>query len=505
MTLVNRLGLNQNPFEHYTAEKEPDIGAYAVRPPYLITILERAVKLSSFILFGDRGAGKSATRLTTYKELWSEQSASHPFAVNFTDFTEVQDSLKKNRLSEKELIFSVAFFTIQQLLIWLSSLPDSERDQIINNLTQSQNSTIYALIRGFYFNKEEMDRELSNEETFNVLKSARRTRSAIWAAQRWEHISKIIATAVNALTKKAADDDATDIYGPAEKLLNSLIGESPNAPRAILMKLVELVRIFGFSGVCVLVDKLDETPATSNSSEATAKLIHPLLAHIQLLEVDGFSWMFFVWSNVQAHFNEKLPIRLDKIAHANISWDAENLIKMLDQRMNFFSGGQLSFPDLFDPSVSVDAVTHELIEISVYSPRELVKLLDIILREHDASGDKGKLSTKSIERGINKYCTETIETWYARATLQQVYRVGKTALVNKDVQSTFKIGDQGARVKIKSWEDAGLVKQNGTLPSEAGGKQVYRYEVSDPRVARIINNNLDPVVGAAIEEDSAHE
>ncbi len=66
-TLVKTLNLRGNPFEHYTAETEPDIANYAVRPPYLQAISDRVRGLSSFILFGDRGAGKSAMRISAKK------------------------------------------------------------------------------------------------------------------------------------------------------------------------------------------------------------------------------------------------------------------------------------------------------------------------------------------------------------------------------------------------------------------------------------------------------
>lgn len=72
--------------------------------------------------------------------------------------------------------------------------------------------------------------------------------------------------------------------------------------------------------------------------------------------------------------------------------------------------------------------------------------------------------------------------------------------VNKDVQLAFKIGDQGARVKIKNWEDVGLVRQSGTIPSDLGGKQVYRFVVADARVERIISRRLDEVVGVELLE-----
>jgi hypothetical protein len=71
------------------------------------------------------------------------------------------------------------------------------------------------------------------------------------------------------------------------------------------------------------------------------------------------------------------------------------------------------------------------------------------------------------------------------------------------VQTIFRITDQGARVRINGWEDAGLVRQSGTAPSELGGKPVNRYIIADARVERIVTRRLDSTVGtgAADGED----
>lgn len=510
MTLVSSLNLSGNPFEHYTAETEPDIARYAIRPPYLQSIADRARNLSSFILFGDRGAGKSATRITVYNEIWeaiSEQpNGKHPFVVNLIDYSQLLPAFKKGTLSEKNLTAVTAFVVIEQVLAWLSSLEDSDRTVFIEGLNDSEKALIFALLKGFYFNVPEMDRKMSTSETFKLLSGPWKTRSAVWISQHWEAISKIFVAIVNALSKKAIDD-AADISAEAEALLKSLIGDGPNTSRAVLNKLVELVQIFGFRGVCVLVDKVDETEDTTNSAEATARLIYPLLAHIQLLEIPGFSWTFFLWSNVRDHFDSKYPVRLDKIAHANITWNIPNLREMVETRIRFFSSGRLSFSDLLDPSLNPDDVFRELALLSVNSPRELIKLLDTIVREHDARGDSAPplLDKTSLDIGQDKYAVETIGTWYAAKPLEQVLRLGKTAFVNKDVQAVFKIGDQGARVKINGWEDAGLVQRSGTVPSESGGKQVYRFVVTDERIKRIIERKLHEAVGADIEAPDDNE
>lgn len=162
---------------------------------------------------------------------------------------------------------------------------------------------------------------------------------------------------------------------------------------------------------------------------------------------------------MQDHFNNKYRIRLDKIAHANISWDYEELKEMLDKRMSFFSDGKLNFEGILNVSGDKNKVIEQLIHISVKSPRELIKLCDIIFREHDANEFIGGINEQSLNSGIDKYCLDTIGTWYDNDVLQQIYRLGKDNFVNKDVQNLFKISDQGARNKIRGWEDMQVVKK----------------------------------------------
>jgi hypothetical protein len=122
--LLPSLGIDSNPFEHYVAETEPNIAEYAVKPPYFEAIDARAKNTSSYILFGDRGAGKSATRLTVFKELWAAKAKGQkvPLAANFVDFSVAVSGKRLSSASESILIGEVAFVVIESLLVWLSSL-----------------------------------------------------------------------------------------------------------------------------------------------------------------------------------------------------------------------------------------------------------------------------------------------------------------------------------------------------------------------------------------------
>ena len=513
MTLVSTLGLRGNPFEHYTAETEPDIASYAVRPPYLQAISDRVLGLTSFILFGDRGSGKSATRITVYGEIWKRIAASpaerNPFVVNLTDYSALQTALRKDRLTEQDLVRTVAFFVVEQTLVWLASLEEEERKVFVETLDKDERTLAFAIIQGFYLSVGEMDRAITTGEALKLLNSAWTTKSALWVGRRWEALSKILAGAVATLSRKTFDE-SLDISAPAEQILRSLVGDSPNISRAILSKLAEFVYIFGFSGVVILVDKVDETPATANSAESTTKLVFPLLSHIQLLEVSGFSWVLFLWSKVRDHFNgDKYNVRLDKLAHANITWTAESLRDMLEARISFFSGSKMKFADIFEEDVDVAASLRSIVSIATNSPRELIKLMDTIFREHDARGDSAplRIDMKSLEIGQDKYVVETIAGFFAEKPLQQVLRLGRTTFVNRDVQAAFKIRDQSARVKIRNWEDAGIVRQSGVqAPTvELGGQPAYRFVVSDPRVVRIIERKLIDTVGETVGEEEEEE
>ncbi|WP_200962607.1 hypothetical protein [Bosea sp. Root381] len=505
-SFVSRLGLVGNPFEHYTAETEPHIADYAIRPPYLQAISERAHGLSTFILFGDRGAGKSATRITVFNEIWkvyvdNKDSKRLPFVVNLTDYSRIEAQFKKGRLTDRDIVSLVGYCVVEQVLVWLSSLTPEDREVFTEGLDDSERTLILALLKGFYLSVNEADRELSTAEALRILDSAWTTKGRVWASQRWAAAAKVVAAVVSSLSKRQLGIDV-DITAPAEALLKSLVGDSPNAPRAILSKLVEFVGAFGFTGVVVLVDKIDEIQSTANSSEATASLIHPLLAQIQLLEVANFSFIFFLWVKVKDHFEAKHPVRLDKIAHATISWKVQSLREMIDARIRFFSERKLEFKDFLANDLDTEATFSEICKISLNSPRELIKLLDTIIREHDARGDDASdlIDRASLDAGLDKYSVETIGKWFNPKYLQQVLRLGQVNFVNSDVQFAFKIGGQGARNKIKVWQDAGLVIQSGTSQSEAGGKPVYRFTVADARVVRIIERNLVESVGAQLKE-----
>ena len=256
-----------------------------------------------------------------------------------------------------------------------------------------------------------------------------------------------------------------------------------------------------------MFDKADETQLTGSSAEATARLLHPLLASTRLLETDGVSWLFFLWSRVREHYGAgEMPVRLDKIANAEIAWDASFLAEMVSSRLLFYSDKKVgSLGDLLAPDIDPVKTSEVFVALSMQSPRELIRILDAVFREHDESGGSRAtepLTLISVERGLDKYCREHAENAYDPLVVQRLLRLGKTEFTNRDVQAAFKINQQSARGKLVAWKDAGIVAQIGTRPSgEAGGKPAYEFGIVDRRMQRVVSKQLVSIsaLDAALE------
>ena len=504
--LVQALSLSENPFEHYVAETEPNIAEYAVKPPYFEAIDARAKNTSSYVLFGDRGAGKSATRLTVFKELWGRKAAGErvPLVVNMTDFSVVLQGNKLHGLSESALVKEVAFVVIESLLAWLSSLEESDRAVFLGAMTDGESSLCYQLLRDYYVDRPEAKRSRSAREAMQLLNQAFIARNRLWIERRWDEITGMFGGIIDGLSKKYLD-----VSGVANEAARVMAKKQEEGFDSILLlhKLVDLAAIFDFLGVVVLIDKVDETEATSNSANQTAKLIHPLLSHVQLMEIKGFSWIFFLWSRVKGVFESaEYPVRLDKIGHATVSWDDDFFVLMLDKRVRFFSDGRHDFSGLFSEDVNVGKLRNELVRIAMRSPRELIRLMDVIIREHDISNAQKAevvlLHPGSIENGLNKYVTDVVSTVYGERLLAQIFRLNKSVFTNKEVQLTFRVGAQSARTRIQSWENAGIIKLTGTRAAEGaqGGKPANEYTIVDARVERVMRQQLVAYAGAIEEE-----
>lgn len=496
MSIVENLGFTENPFAQYVAENEPNIDQYFVKAPYFKAIHQRSEKSQSFILFGARGAGKSATRLAIHKESWNaiSKGQARPLTVTLDDFSSIlRNGLEK--ITTKDYLLEVGYLVSEAVLVWLSALEDDTRAQVIENLLEDEKRTAITVIEKFYLARPESTRQITARQASRLLDQAWTSKTAIWANKKWGAITALVASIATALTKKATDSDI-DYSQPLLELLKSDAQDETKFSRGLLEHFVDFAKSFGFTGVTILIDKADETEATSNSATASAKLLHPLLVNVQLLEIEDLGWICFLWDSLYKDYNgEKLPIRLDKIANAHISWPKQNLQEIITQRLNFFSQGKIKrIDEIFSTDYSTALqLTEEILETCMNSPRELIRIFDTVLRENEEQ-EPGALKIKAQHTAValDKYCAEAIKRIFEKTQIQQLSKLGKPVFINKDIQKTFRINIQSAKSRIDSWIDSGLATLSGSRPAEGGGggKPANEYSVIDIRVRRLIEKKI---------------
>lgn len=493
-TFENNFKFDSSPFEQYVAENEPDILDYAVVPPYFEVAKKRARTPSTHLLFGARGGGKSATRLATERELWKLHAKNEavPLAVPYIDFSRVLEVSSVNDISSDVLLKELAFRVIETLLLWISDQDDAEN--IVELLEPEELNLVVVLVQAFYLRVPEANRRVSQAQTMAILRQNWKSRTKNWIQKKWSSIAELVSVVSSGLSEKHANTESirsqvADMFNENGAIISGT---------ALLAKLVEVARVFGFSGVSVFVDKVDEHPLTQNSPEASARLIFPLLSHVQLMEVEGLGWQFFLWDRVKGLFaNGTLSVRLDKLAHSEVSWTADFLRKMIDTRISFFSSNRLSrFSELAaDESIS-DEKIGKIIELAVHSPRETIRLLDTVVREFDSKYSSQQehrfLEAEDFVNGMDKYVSDVIWSIYDKEILSQILRLNKSTFINKEVQAAFKISAPAATNRIVKWQDAGAVSLSGKREAEGGvgGKPSNEYSIADPRIVRLMERKL---------------
>ena len=485
------LGFTSNPFENNTAEREPDIAAYAVRPPYLDRVLTTSRAKGIFVLSGSRGSGKSATRLTVAKALWAETNG--PLVVPLINFN-IFKAQAKSSISLDLFATQIIFLTVENLLTWLSNLPTIEAEKKLASLDKSALSLIRKIVGTFYLSRSDNARQTSANECFSTLDVSLPQKSLFWLEKRWDAVANTVATFATKLGEKYFDADFGDPTTYAA-LLKQQANEGFPDPQYVFSKAVEVARLFGFSGVAIQIDKVDETAWTATDVSAGAQLIYPLLANIQLHEIDGLTWSFFLWDKVKINFSTEndRAVRWDKIPNGVISWSTDYLTELIQRRIVHFSNGKLGgLADISVTGLDISKTTAILIDLSEDSPRNLISLLDVILSEHIQNNQHVPrlLDVDAFNNGMDSYARRSLGDSGHTSVAEQIAKVQLTRFSTRDVAARFGKGQQAARSRIDSWVQTGLVAYDGSDVGPLGGRPVDFFAVGDPRVRRVIERKL---------------
>jgi hypothetical protein len=153
------------------------------------------------------------------------------------------------------------------------------------------------------------------------------------------------------------------------------------APSKLHLKIVcGLLRSIGCRSVLILIDKVDEAHVTGNNAEHSFELVKPLLRDLELLQIRGIRFKFFLWDRLEPHYQELA--RPDRIQKFTLLWTEEEITEMLSRRLSAFSGGKVkSLSDLTDATKLASPLQYFVVLFAFGSPRDMIRICQEILSE----------------------------------------------------------------------------------------------------------------------------
>jgi hypothetical protein len=457
---LSRLGFPANPFQFTNADEEDHLQSYFIPPPYFHSVWGNPELPQPHVVFAPRGGGKSAQRrMIEYKA--SEENV---FAITYDRF----ENLAGLRLRNLSIDYHL------QNIIQMA---------MIGFLLEVHSRGIAAPAFG-RLEREQIE-ELSNRYLGNItrIEALKALDSLKTLSAKAKLLLRDWSGPLNALFSVAlASTGLTSSVKLNSETVAKSNDRSDSASKAHLEIVRDLIRSIGFRSFYILVDRVDETPQTGNNAEDSFLLMKPLLRDLELLQIRGIGFKFFLWDKLEAHHREFA--RPDRVQQFELSWSRTELRTMLSRRLEAFSEGrvkdlsQLTDADFAEP-------LHALVVMFANgSPRDMIRVCQEILSEQlriDPSAEK--IDPNAVLAGITKFSIKRSQELLPTHVIRELTKVGRLEFTTNHVaNNVFKIEVNSARNKIRLWEQMGVVERIGEI--HTGGRPVFNYAVSDIRVAR---------------------
>jgi hypothetical protein len=455
-SFLKRAGFVGDPLAHTNAEQEDRLEDYFVPPPYFQSVIGDPATPKSNVVFAPRGGGKTAQRLMIEREAIAPDAAY--LCLTYDSFASVVDqggALSAHHVELCRILTLAILSYLEDDSVEAVFLSDHER-QIVKVAAQE---FVGRLGLGEYKTAVAAVKTLGDK-----------------AGDFWRKYGGPVAAGIALLMKKAGLDDV--------KISVSLEQQAQESGAAstyyFLSQLVDIARKLGWEAVYFLVDKVDETPSTTNNAEAAGKLIRELVTDLTTLETAGAAFKFFFWDQME-EFLRANGLRGDRVEVVNLGWTVDELSEMLGRRLAAFSDYKItSFNQLVEDTSSVD-VHKVLVYLSHGSPRDMIRMARSIVKEHTRMPNEPlRISSTTVARGIAEFSKESTLEKFGRFQ-SDFSRIPSASFTLTDLASVFKISTTGVTNKVNAWIPTGAVRPLGTRPNP-GAKPLNLYGFADLRI-----------------------
>jgi hypothetical protein len=451
-------GIAENPFADEDAQTDLVFKGYCIRNCYHPTwdkIYGNPAEPATAIVFGEKGAGKTAIRLQIDRHL-AEYNADHPdnraFVIQYDDFNPFLDHFR-DTLSSRQRRQDRA---LEQWKLWdhMDAILSLGVTQLVDRVLDTRNTNHPAAVDKQPLPVEQLD--ASQVRDFLLLAACYDQSTAETRDQRWERLRRklrfrtwmshwdlavgiVVSVAVVALIVWQGAWSWLGTVWPYLAILagwlpklwriarwtwqarsikrntrtlqhsipllrrvlmrfpgNQLVGQPlPSHLRTddryeLMGKFQNLLRTLGFTGVIVLVDRVDEPYVVNGSAERMRAILWPMLDN-KLLKHPGVGFKLLLPAELTYYIDREDPqfhqrARLDKQnLIRSLEWTGQSLYDLANARLKACAlpGRTPNLAELLDESIDHGRLVNAMRSLRV--PRHLFKFLYRLLVTHTNS------------------------------------------------------------------------------------------------------------------------
>ncbi len=473
-------GFKEYPFSIFSAEGERQkLERLFVRPTIYAPIVETFSQRSSVILSGERGTGKTAL---VYELMRGAQP--NALTIYIDDFGDLPLDHQLSDLYQ---------FLIDHLAECLFKSIAS-KPWVIASRTKDERLLLTYLLK---FHVKQLS-TARLEEKIRKTQIHPIKRMSFWFYNRFRGLLNYSAAATLDITSDliqrhfpglpALEAIGSREYFPALSAERVESLDLATASYSLLSKVVELCDALGFTGVVLVLDKIDEEARLKNDAGKIADFLETLLTDNKLLLHSRIQLVIACWSIPLEQL--KARVRFQKINVQRVSWDQNSLRDVLNKRLAIFSEGKVdSMTKIMDAEAAENA--KDILSLANGNPRDLWHVMDSILKcQYELNSESDFISLKACQEGARRFVRDfNFYEYYprssnARTDSMDVYGyIAHLQKLDSDFFTKNQLSEQAGtggstNNYVVSMENMGLISKSDS--KVAGGAVIY--QIRDPKL-----------------------
>lgn len=280
--------------------------------------------------------------------------------------------------------------------------------------------------------------------------------------------------------------------------MQDVVNKGCNRLLSILKMEIDIALKLNYESIVVLFDKIDEFSDVSSDINKVADFTLPILKDTDLLYTEHLSIVFSLWSEVKRTLNNR-GVRFDKFQDIDISWRDDELVKIIDKRLLYYSIDKTT-PVTLESLVPIDNDRCTVLKLAGGSPRALISLMSRLYDEERCENTNGVsvdcFSSDTISRGLVEFCkrfdyeslqpSKVLERKDYFSWLNKALMMKKPYFTLQEVANEFTIKNATAQKYINDMIKLGIIS-----PDMSNGEDDDNvFKVSDPRICYLMTRGV---------------